>query len=60
MINPGTVAAIAASLMAQGECWAPNSEIRSKNYRRAIVKEYVELAWMIAEETNRQKPTTEK
>jgi len=58
MINPGTVAAIAASLMAQGENLGENSEFFSGNWagqRDRRIRDFVSLAWRIAEETERQK-----
>ena len=58
MINPGTVAAIAASLMAQGESLGEDSEFFSPHWgdhRNKRVRDFVSLAWRIAEETERQK-----
>ena len=58
-INPGTVAAIAASLMAQGENLAEDSEIflyYNPKHRPKRVKEFVGLAWDIAQETEKQNP----
>lgn len=57
MIAPGTVAAIAASLMAQGEELGDNSEIFSEHWatiRRRRVMQFVALAWEIAQETEAQ------
>jgi len=62
-INPGTVAAIAASLMAQGEELGDNSEIFSEHWepiRRRRIIQFVALAWEIAEETERRRPRADK
>ncbi len=59
MISPGTVAAIAASLMAQGENLSETSEFFSGNWagqRDRRIRDFVALAWRIAEETERQEP----
>ena len=58
MINPGTVAAIAASLMAQGENLTENGEIFSAAFpqaRRRRISHFVGLAWEIAEEAENQR-----
>jgi hypothetical protein len=58
MINPGTVAAIAAALMAQGENLSENSEFFTPtwcDHRNRRIRDFVSLAWRIAEETERQK-----
>lgn len=57
MINPGTVAAIAASLMAQGENLGESGEIFTPHWqiaRQRRIAQFVELAWDIAAETGRQ------
>lgn len=57
MINPGTVAAIAASLMAQGENLGESGETFSPHWqlaRQRRIAQFVELAWDIATETERQ------
>lgn len=57
MINPGTVAAIAASLMAQGEQLGHNSDMFSQfggPYRDKRISQFVGLALEIAAETERQ------
>ena len=58
-IAPGTVAAIAASLMAQGEVLSDNSEIFSEHWaqvRRRRIVQFVGLAWEIANEAECQEP----
>lgn len=58
VINPGTVAAIAASLMAQGENLGENSEFFTphwSDHRNRRIRDFVSLAWRIAEETERQR-----
>ena len=63
MINPGTVAAIAASLMAQGENLGESSELFSepwRHIRRRRVEQFVELAWQIANEAEAQEPVTNR
>lgn len=57
MINPGTVAAIAATLMSRGEALDGNAEIFGRFYehhRPITIKRYVTLAWEIALETEAQ------
>lgn len=59
MINPGTVAAIAATLMSRGEALDGNAEIFGKFYandRPKTISRYVKLAWEIAKETEAQAP----
>ena len=59
-INPGTVAAIAASLMAQGEALGEGSAIFSHTWpihRQRRISQFVALAWEIAQETLNQAPT---
>ncbi len=54
MIAPGTIAAIAASLMAQGENLGEGSEFFSPAWtgaRRNRIKQFVRLAAEIAHET---------
>jgi len=56
-IPPGTIAAIAASLMAQGEALAADSDIFSRfgyGYRDKRINQFVMLARDIAAETIRQ------
>lgn len=56
-IPPGTIAAIAASLMAQGESLAGDSEIFGRNWlheREKRIQQFVTLAREIAAETLRQ------
>jgi hypothetical protein len=53
-IAPGTIAAIAASLMAQGENLGENAEIFSPHWagaRNNRIKQFVRLAAEIAHET---------
>lgn len=53
MIQPGTVAAIAASLMAQGENMMDDSDIFNPNWtvhRARRIKQFVRLAAEIARE----------
>ena len=62
-IAPGTVAAIAASLMDQGEILADNSEIFQENWqqiRRRRVVQFVDLAWEIAQVTEARTPHDQK
>ena len=60
MIAPGTVAAIAASLMgrpeieSQPELWGSASYPSRENY----IRDYVRLAWDIARETEAQEATS--
>jgi hypothetical protein len=57
MIAPGTVAAIAASLMGQGENLGETSEIFSHNWqeqRQRRIRQFVGLALEIAKETETQ------
>lgn len=55
MIQPGTVAAIAASLMAQGEVLEDDADIfRFSGYRKARVQQFVDLALSITFETEKQ------
>ena len=56
MIAPGTVAAIAASMMAQGMNLGENSDLwpKASRFRQSYVEDYVSLAWDIAEEAERQ------
>ncbi len=63
MINPGTVAAIAASLMAQGECLGETSELFAepwRHIRRRRIEQFVELAWQIAREAEAQAEPTDR
>ena len=57
MIQPGTVAAIAATLMGQGESLREDSEIFTRHWkhqRDRRIQQFVCLAIDIAEETERQ------
>jgi len=56
MIPPGTVAAIAAALMAQGMDFREGSDIWPKRsrFRMSYIENYVSIACDIAEETERQ------
>jgi hypothetical protein len=54
LINPGTVAAIAASLIAQGCDFRADSAIFDKDCQGHMVKTFVKLAWKIANETEIQ------
>lgn len=58
MINPGTVAAIAASLMGNSETLDRQSGLweglPENGTRQQWIEDYVGLAWDIAEETERQ------
>lgn len=57
MINPGTVAAIAGSMMGQGMHLGENSDLWiNKRNRESYVQDYVKLAWEIAIEAERQNP----
>ena len=58
MINPGTVAAIAAALMAQGESLREDSDIftpYTSTHRDRRIRQFVGLAWLIAEEAENQR-----
>lgn len=57
MVNPGTIAAMAASLMGQGENLSENAEIFQPGWaaqRRRRVSQFVALAIEISQETERQ------
>lgn len=57
MISPGTVAAIAGSMMGQGMHLGESSDLwLNKRNREAYVSDYVRLAWEIALEAERQNP----
>lgn len=56
-INPGTIAAMAASMLAQNECMNENAEIFSSNWhhqRELRIRQFVGLAISIAFETEAQ------
>lgn len=58
MISPGTVAAIAASLMGNSETLDKQTGLweglPTNGTRKQWIEDYVDLAWEIAEETERQ------
>jgi hypothetical protein len=56
MISNGTIAAIAASLMAQGVEFQDGSTIydRGSKYRKDMVKDFVSIAMDVAIEVDRQ------
>jgi len=56
-INPGTIAAMAAAMMAQAECMTENAEVFSTNWkhqRELRIRQFVGLAISIAFETEAQ------
>lgn len=63
MVSPGTVAAIAASLMGQGENLSENAEIFQehwKHVRKQRIRQFVALAVDIAQEAELQTPQPNK